>query len=205
MGSGYGAAYDTPWPEPILSSCGLHGPSEKGGRRAICWTRTTTRQRSKPASMTAGSGGGEFAAERGSNAQPYTIMIPPPNVTGMLHMGHALNNTVQDTLIRCHRMQGRNMLWQPGTDHAGIATQMVVERLLAEQGIDRPISAARNSSSACGSGRSRPAGASRSSCAGWAPRWTGRAALHDGPACRRRCAKSSSAVRRGPDLSRAGW
>ena len=64
-------------------------------------------------------------------------MIPPPNVTGSLHMGHALTFTVQDTLIRWRRMQGRDVLWQPGTDHAGIATQMVVERLLAEQGVDR--------------------------------------------------------------------
>ena len=64
-------------------------------------------------------------------------MIPPPNVTGSLHMGHALTFTVQDTLIRWQRMKGRDVLWQPGTDHAGIATQMVVERLLAEQGTDR--------------------------------------------------------------------
>jgi valyl-tRNA synthetase len=80
---------------------------------------------------------GAFAADPNSNAQPFTIMIPPPNVTGSLHMGHALTFTVQDTLIRWRRMQGRDALWQPGTDHAGIATQMVVERLLAEQGIDR--------------------------------------------------------------------
>lgn len=74
---------------------------------------------------------GAFAAHPGSNAAPYTIMIPPPNVTGSLHMGHALTFTIQDTLIRWRRMQGRDTLWQPGTDHAGIATQMVVERLLA--------------------------------------------------------------------------
>src|SRR4051794_6281019 len=80
---------------------------------------------------------GAFAADPGSNAAPYTIMIPPPNVTGSLHMGHALTFTVQDALIRWRRMQGRDVLWQPGTDHAGIATQMVVERLLAEQGVDR--------------------------------------------------------------------
>src|SRR5215475_7821750 len=80
---------------------------------------------------------GAFAADPDSNAVPYTIMIPPPNVTGSLHMGHALTFTVQDTLIRWRRMQGRDTLWQPGTDHAGIATQMVVERLLAEQGTDR--------------------------------------------------------------------
>jgi valyl-tRNA synthetase len=80
---------------------------------------------------------GAFAADPGSSAAPFTVMIPPPNVTGSLHMGHALTFTVQDTLIRWRRMQGRDTLWQPGTDHAGIATQMVVERLLAEQGITR--------------------------------------------------------------------
>ena len=87
--------------------------------------------------MKAGSGQGRSPAIPNSNATPYTIMIPPPNVTGSLHMGHALTFTVQDTLIRWRRMQGRDVLWQPGTDHAGIATQMVVERLLAEQGTDR--------------------------------------------------------------------
>ena len=66
-------------------------------------------------------------------ATPYTIVIPPPNVTGSLHMGHALNNTLQDILCRFERMRGRDVLWQPGTDHAGIATQMVVERQLAER------------------------------------------------------------------------
>ncbi|WP_426957239.1 valine--tRNA ligase [Muricoccus radiodurans] len=80
---------------------------------------------------------GAFAADPTSNARPYAIMIPPPNVTGSLHIGHALDITIQDTLIRFRRMQGRDVLWQPGTDHAGIATQMVVERLLAAQGIDR--------------------------------------------------------------------
>jgi valyl-tRNA synthetase len=69
--------------------------------------------------------------------EPYTIMIPPPNVTGSLHMGHGFNNAVMDTLIRYHRMRGHNTLWQPGTDHAGIATQMVVERQLAAQNITR--------------------------------------------------------------------
>ncbi len=80
---------------------------------------------------------GAFACDPGSAAAPFTIMIPPPNVTGSLHMGHALTFTIQDTLIRWRRMQGRDALWQPGTDHAGIATQMVVERLLASQGLDR--------------------------------------------------------------------
>jgi valyl-tRNA synthetase len=68
-----------------------------------------------------------------SAARPYSIVIPPPNVTGSLHMGHALNNTLQDVLVRFERMRGRDVLWQPGTDHAGIATQMVVERQLMER------------------------------------------------------------------------
>jgi valyl-tRNA synthetase len=80
---------------------------------------------------------GSFACDPSSNAQPFTIMIPPPNVTGSLHTGHAQTFTVQDTLVRWRRMQGRDVLWQPGTDHAGIATQMVVERLLATEGKDR--------------------------------------------------------------------
>jgi valyl-tRNA synthetase len=67
------------------------------------------------------------------DARPYSIVIPPPNVTGSLHMGHALNNTLQDVLARFERMRGRDVLWQPGTDHAGIATQMVVERQLMER------------------------------------------------------------------------
>ncbi|NLD00448.1 MAG: valine--tRNA ligase, partial [Gammaproteobacteria bacterium] len=78
----------------------------------------------------------QYFAPQGSG-QPYTIMIPPPNVTGSLHMGHGFNNAIMDALIRYRRMQGRNTLWQPGTDHAGIATQMVVERQLAAQGLDR--------------------------------------------------------------------
>jgi valyl-tRNA synthetase len=76
-----------------------------------------------------------FAAGRADRAvaRPYSIVIPPPNVTGSLHMGHALNNTLQDVLCRFERMRGRDVLWQPGTDHAGIATQMVVERQLMER------------------------------------------------------------------------
>ena len=79
---------------------------------------------------------GAFRAGRPerSGAEPFCIVIPPPNVTGNLHMGHALNNTLQDILARYWRMKGRDVLWQPGTDHAGIATQMVVERQLAEHG-----------------------------------------------------------------------
>ncbi|MEE9289856.1 MAG: class I tRNA ligase family protein, partial [Alphaproteobacteria bacterium] len=78
---------------------------------------------------------GAFAADPNSTCPPFTIMMPPPNVTGSLHIGHALNFTLQDILVRFMRMRGRDALWQPGTDHAGIATQMVVEAQLAEQGI----------------------------------------------------------------------
>jgi len=78
-----------------------------------------------------------FAAQVDSNASPFTVMMPPPNVTGSLHMGHGLNMTLQDVLTRFHRMRGRDALWQPGSDHAGIATQMVVERNLAAEGLDR--------------------------------------------------------------------
>src|SRR5262245_3535627 len=86
---------------------------------------------------------GAFAAHVDSPARPYVIMIPPPNVTGSLHMGHALTFTLQDILIRYHRMRGFDTLWQPGTDHPGIPTQAVVERQLAAQGIvlDRPSAA----------------------------------------------------------------
>ena len=77
---------------------------------------------------------GLFAA--GQSSVPWTVMMPPPNVTGSLHMGHALNMTLQDILTRYFRMCGRDALWQPGTEHAGIATQMVVERQLAAEGGD---------------------------------------------------------------------
>ncbi|MEO1719409.1 MAG: valine--tRNA ligase [Pseudomonadota bacterium] len=96
-----------------------YAPADIEARIADAWDRT-----------------GAFAAGRPerSDAEPYTIVIPLPNVTGSLHMGHALNNTLQDVLCRVQRMRGRDVLWQPGMDHAGIATQMVVERQLAERG-----------------------------------------------------------------------
>ncbi len=80
---------------------------------------------------------GDFACHPESKDEPYTIMMPPPNVTGSLHMGHALNTALQDLLIRYNRMKGKDALWQAGTDHAGIATQMVVERMLDKEGISR--------------------------------------------------------------------
>ena len=81
--------------------------------------------------------GGYFKAGEREGRPNYCIVIPPPNVTGILHLGHALNNTLQDILCRWKRMSGFNVLWMPGTDHAGIATQNVVERQLAAEGTDR--------------------------------------------------------------------
>ncbi len=80
---------------------------------------------------------GDFKPDMRQNSEAFSIVIPPPNVTGVLHMGHALDDTLQDILVRYNRMLGKKVLWQPGTDHAGIATQMVVERNLAKEGISR--------------------------------------------------------------------
>ena len=106
------------------------------------YTLTTLEKTFEPASVEARlyrgwEESGAFAAHPQSAAAPYTIMIPPPNVTGSLHVGHALTMTLQDIFVRFRRMQGRDVLWQPGTDHAGIATQMVVERLLDKEGVSR--------------------------------------------------------------------
>ena len=78
-----------------------------------------------------------FHGNPASDKKPYSIVIPPPNVTSVLHLGHALNNTIQDVLIRKHRMQGYETNWFPGTDHAGIATQVIVEKNLAKKGKNR--------------------------------------------------------------------
>ena len=85
---------------------------------------------------------GAFKAHPESARPGYCIVIPPPNVTGSLHMGHALDNTLQDILIRWRRMKGDDVLWQPGTDHAGIATQMVVVRNLEQEGIGLAVEGA---------------------------------------------------------------
>src|SRR5947209_5053894 len=78
-----------------------------------------------------------FTPNLESGAKPYSMVIPPPNVTGYLHMGHALNHTLQDVIARWRRMSGEKVLWLPGTDHAGIATQMIVEKQLAQEGLKR--------------------------------------------------------------------
>jgi valyl-tRNA synthetase len=98
-----------------------YSPAEIEARVAEAWERA-----------------GAFKAGRPDRAgrPAYCIVIPPPNVTGSLHMGHALNNTLQDVLCRFERMRGKDVLWQPGTDHAGIATQLVVTRQLAERQIN---------------------------------------------------------------------
>src|SRR4029079_2738893 len=80
---------------------------------------------------------GIFKAEAPSAKPPFCIMIPPPNLTGKLHVGHALQSSIQDLLTRWRRMEGDNALWLPGTDHAGIATQLMVERQLQSEGTDR--------------------------------------------------------------------
>src|SRR5215475_14482090 len=95
-------------------------PSAVEGRRYALWERS-----------------GGFSADPDSTKRPYTIMMPPPNVTGSLHIGHALNFTLQDVLVRYQRMRGRDVLWQPGTDHAGIATEIVVGNHLAEAGLSK--------------------------------------------------------------------
>ena len=118
---------------------------------------------------------GGWFAPAGAGA-PYCIMIPPPNVTGTLHMGHAFQHTLMDALTRYHRMDGDRTLWQPGTDHAGIATQMVVERQLNAEGQIAPGPRPRGVRRArLGSGRSSPAARSRGRCAASATRSTGRA------------------------------
>ena len=76
-----------------------------------------------------------FKPKKGKSNKKFSVVIPPPNITGRLHMGHALNNSLQDVLVRFNRMKGLETLWQPGTDHAGIATQAIVEKNLAKEGI----------------------------------------------------------------------
>ncbi len=137
---------------------------------------------------------GIFRASPHAPGRVFSLVIPPPNVTGVFHIGHMLEHTEIDVTIRWHRMLGDNTLWLPGTDHAGIATQMVVERQLAEE-FDRCATwAAKNSKSASGSGRNNPATPSRSRWCGWAQAAIGRASASPStPAFRARCAKSSSA------------
>ena len=117
---------------------------------------------------------GYFDAGLDPSKPSFSIQLPPPNITGILHMGHAFNQTVMDSLTRYYRMSGYNTMWLPGTDHAGIATQIVVERLLQKEGKDkRDIGRATHSSNVSGSGRSSPAAQFSIRCAAWATASTG--------------------------------
>ena len=115
---------------------------------------------------------GLYEAEPDAEAPTFVIAIPPPNVTGALHMGHAINASIQDLLIRWHRMRGFSTLWQPGYDHAGIATQNVVERDLAKEGKTRHDLGREAFVEGTGPGSSTTARSSTRSSAGWAPRST---------------------------------
>ncbi len=113
-----GCGYDAP---PMLAQLGKsYSPAESQREISERWDRS-----------------GAFAVDPGDPGPPYCIVIPPPNVTAALHVGHAFNNTLQDVLVRYHRMRGWNALWMPGTDHAGISTQAIVEKRLLQQGIRR--------------------------------------------------------------------
>ena len=118
---------------------------------------------------------GLFRPER-PDAEPFTIVNPPPNVTGSLHIGHALDNTLQDIVIRYERLRGKDALWVVGTDHAGIATQMVVERQLEERQ-DKRTNYSREDfvKTRSGNGKRKAAARSRTSCAASAARWIGAA------------------------------
>src|SRR5450759_607499 len=110
-----------------------------------------------------------------NKTEAFCILLPPPNVTGTLHMGHGFNQTLMDTLTRYHRMKGDNTLWQPGTDHAGIATQIVSNASSTHKAFLATTWDARNSSRKSGSGKNIPATPSRARCAVSALRLTGRA------------------------------
>ena len=136
---------------------------------------------------------GFFTANIDPNRKPFTMSMPPPNVTGELHMGHAMFVTIEDVIVRWHRMLGESALWLPGTDHAGIATQSQVEKLLRSEGTSRQEVGVRSFCGAPGSGRPSMAARLPASCAGLARRAIGRAsASHSIPACRGRFAQPSS-------------
>src|SRR5690606_38416233 len=116
---------------------------------------------------------GYFTADANSDKPPFSIVIPPPNVTGSLHIGHAYEHTLMDLLIRRRRMQGYETLWLPGMDHASIAVQALVESSCGTRASTTATSAGKPSSSACGSGRRSTAGPSCPRCAAWVTASTG--------------------------------
>lgn len=131
---------------------------------------------------------GLFAPRDDAPRPPFVISIPPPNVTGELHLGHAMFVAIEDLLIRWRRMQGYQTLWVPGTDHAGIATQTQVEKLLEREGTSRQAVGREEFCAARGNGKRSTAARLRASCAGSVRRATGRASgLPSIPVCRARC------------------
>jgi hypothetical protein len=138
---------------------------------------------------------------------PYCIMIPPPNVTGTLHMGHAFQDTIMDALVRHHRMRGHATLWQVGTDHAGIATQMVVERQLNAAGQSRTDLGREAFVKRVWEWKAQSGGTITSSCAASAPRWTGRAsASRWTSSCRARSPKCSCAcTKKASSIAASAW
>ncbi len=120
---------------------------------------------------------GYFQPDMDLTKPSFSIQLPPPNVTGTLHMGHAFNQTIMDGLTRYYRMKGCNTAWIPGTDHAGIATQIVVERQLAAQNVSRHDLGREKFLEKCGNGKKCPAARLRSRCAAWAVPQTGRASI----------------------------
>ena len=147
---------------------------------------------------------GLFHASSTSTRPPYCIVIPPPNVTGSLHVGHALNNTLQDILVRWRRMQGYNVLWMPGMDHAGIATQNVVERQLQAEGtLSRSARARTVSRSGLGMESEIRRHDHRAIETAWRVMRLGPVALHDGPwPIRSGTASLRSSLSRRPTVSR---
>src|SRR5262245_51521326 len=136
---------------------------------------------------------GYFHADAKSDRPAFVMVMPPPNVTGQLHMGHMLNDTVQDVIARRKRMQGFNTLWLPGMDHAGIAIKNVVERELRKEGLSRHDLGRENSSSVSGNGKSSTAESFSNSFAGSEHRATGLAkGSRSTRACREPCVRSLS-------------
>ncbi len=122
---------------------------EKGGNYEQRTCKDLRSERDRETVFTEMDGQRIFPCKSKQNKKPFTIVMPPPNVTGQLHMGHALDETMQDILIRFKRMQGYEALWQPGTDHAAIATEVKVIEKLKKEGIDKTRSDVRNSLRTC--------------------------------------------------------
>ena len=139
-----------------------------------------------PLGRRSGSSGTLYEPTLDAGKPSFSIQLPPPNVTGTLHMGHAFNHTIMDALTRYHRMRGYNTLWLPGTDHAGIATQIVVERQLQDEGQSRHDIGRKNFVAQVWEWKEHSGNTITPRCAAWATRSTGRASTSRWtPSCRR--------------------